>query len=103
LEGGATLVTSNLPFDEWTSVFGSERLTGVLLERFTHHVHILEMNRESLGLATSKKAQCPPDQGLKASAKTPAEGDANTKILSQPSALQISRNVVRRASKRAAA
>ncbi len=41
---GATLVTSNFPFDAWTSVFGSERLTGALLERPTHHVHILEMN-----------------------------------------------------------
>ena len=37
-ERGATLVTSNLPFDEWTSVFGSERLTGALLDRLTHHV-----------------------------------------------------------------
>jgi len=56
-ERGATLVTSNLPFDEWTSVFGSERLTGALLDRLTHHVHILEMNGESFRLATSKKAQ----------------------------------------------
>ncbi len=29
-ERGSTIVTSNLPFDEWTSVFGSERLTGAL-------------------------------------------------------------------------
>ena len=35
-ERGATLVTSNLPFDEWTSIFGSERLTGALLDRLTH-------------------------------------------------------------------
>jgi hypothetical protein len=28
-------VTSNLPFDEWTEVFGSERLTGALLDRLT--------------------------------------------------------------------
>ena len=41
-ERGSTLVTSNLPFDEWTGVFGSERLTGALLDRLTHHVHILE-------------------------------------------------------------
>jgi DNA replication protein DnaC len=54
-EHGAILVTSNLPFDEWTSVFGSERLTGALLDRLTHHVHILEMNGESYRLATSKK------------------------------------------------
>jgi DNA replication protein DnaC len=79
-ERGATLVTSNLPFDEWTSVFGSERLTGALLDRLTHHGHILEMNGESFRLATSKKAQRRPDQGLKASAKTPAEGDTNIKI-----------------------
>ena len=48
------IVTSNLPFDEWTSVFGSERLTGALLDRLTHHVHILEMNGESYRLRTSK-------------------------------------------------
>ena len=56
-EHGATLVTSNLPFDEWTSVLGSERLTGALLDRLTHHVHILEMNGESFRLTTSKKKQ----------------------------------------------
>ncbi len=32
-ERGSTIVTSNLPFDEWTSVFASERLTGALLDR----------------------------------------------------------------------
>ncbi|MBS0425146.1 MAG: ATP-binding protein, partial [Proteobacteria bacterium] len=56
-EHGATLVTSNLPFDEWTSVLGSERLTGALLDRLTHHVHIFEMNGESFRLAVSKKRQ----------------------------------------------
>lgn len=54
-ERGSTLVTSNLPFDEWTGVFGSERLTGALLDRLTHHVHILEMNGESYRLAQSKR------------------------------------------------
>lgn len=56
-EHGSTLVTSNLPFDEWTSVLGSERLTGALLDRLTHHVHILEMNGQSYRLTTSKKRQ----------------------------------------------
>jgi hypothetical protein len=40
-----------------TSVLGSERLTGALLDRLTHHVHILEMNCESYRLASSKKRQ----------------------------------------------
>jgi DNA replication protein DnaC len=56
-ERGSTLVTSNLPFDEWTSVFASERLTGALLDRLTHHVHILEMNGESYRLKQSKQRQ----------------------------------------------
>jgi DNA replication protein DnaC len=53
-ERGATLITSNLPFDEWTEVFGSERLTGALLDRLTHHVNILEMNGDSYRLGQSR-------------------------------------------------
>ncbi len=40
-ERGSILVTTNLPFDEWTEMFGSEILTGALLDKITHHVHIL--------------------------------------------------------------
>ncbi len=54
-ERGALIVTSNLPFDEWTSVFGAERLTGALLDRLTHHVHILELNGESYRLRQSQR------------------------------------------------
>ena len=50
------LVTISLPFDEWTEVFGSERLTGALLDRLTHHAHILEMNGESYRLKESRQA-----------------------------------------------
>ncbi len=56
-ERGATLVTSNLPFDEWTETFGSERLTGALLDRLTHHVSILEMNGDSYRLRQSRSAR----------------------------------------------
>jgi DNA replication protein DnaC len=48
-------ITSNPPFDEWTSVFGAERLTGALLDRLSHHVHILEMNGDSYRLTRSKR------------------------------------------------
>ena len=63
-ERASTLVTSNLPFTEWTEVLGSERLTGALLDRLTHHVHILEMNGDSYRLKTSKQrrtTQTAPD------------------------------------------
>ena len=54
-ERGSTMVTTNLTLDEWTEVFGSERLTGALLDRLTHHVHILEMNGESYRLKRSRE------------------------------------------------
>lgn len=56
-ERSATMVTCNLPFNEWTEILGSERLTGALLDRLTHHVHILEMNGESYRLKESKQAK----------------------------------------------
>lgn len=54
-ERGSIVVTSNLPFEEWPSIFRSERLTGALLDRLTHHVHILEMNGESYRLKQSAR------------------------------------------------
>ena len=54
-ERGSTLVTTNLPFNEWTEVFGSERLRVALLDCLTHHVHILEKNGESYRLKRSRE------------------------------------------------
>jgi len=56
-ERGSIIITSNLPFDEWTETFGTERLTGAILDRLTHHVHILEMNGESFRLRESRKSK----------------------------------------------
>jgi DNA replication protein DnaC len=53
----STLVTSNLPFQEWTEILGSERLTGALLDRLTHH--ILEMNGDSYRLKQSRHKRPP--------------------------------------------
>ena len=50
----------NLPFQKWTSVFASERLTGALLDRITHHVHILEMNGESYRSSKADRDAGPP-------------------------------------------
>ena len=58
-ERTSTLVTSNLPFQEWTEILGSERLTGALLDRLTHHVHILEMNGDSYRLKQSRHKRPP--------------------------------------------
>jgi len=64
-ERGATLVTSNLPFDEWTNVFGCQRLTGALLDRLTHHAHVLTCNGDSYRLADAKRRRnitTPPNE-----------------------------------------
>ena len=53
-EQTSLIVTSNLPFEQWTEVLGSERLTGAMLDRLTHRVHILEANGESYRLRQAK-------------------------------------------------
>ena len=70
-ERGSTLITSNLPFDEWTETFGSERLTGALLDRLTHHVTILEMNGDSYRLAHSKRRSRRPRADATSDATSP--------------------------------
>ena len=54
-ERTSLIVTTNLPFSEWPQIFGDERLTGALLDRLTHRVHIVEMQGESYRLKKSKK------------------------------------------------
>ena len=54
---GSLLVTTNLEFARWTEVFGDERLTGALLDRFTHHCHIMEFNGDSYRFKESLRQQ----------------------------------------------
>lgn len=54
-ERTSLIVTTNLPFENWIEVMGNERLTGALLDRLTHRVHILEANGESYRLQQSRK------------------------------------------------
>jgi len=54
-ERTSLIVTSNLPFENWVEVMGNERLTGALLDRLTHHLHILEANGPSYRLREAKQ------------------------------------------------
>jgi DNA replication protein DnaC len=54
-ERTSLILTTNLPFEQWTEVLGSERLTGAMLDRLTHRVHILEVNGPSYRLADAKR------------------------------------------------
>jgi DNA replication protein DnaC len=53
-ERTSLIVTSNLPFESWTEVLGSERLTGATLDRLTHRCNIIETKGESYRLADAK-------------------------------------------------
>ncbi len=54
-ERTSLIVTTNLPFENWTEVMGNERLTGALLDRLTHRIHILEANGDSYRLRHSRR------------------------------------------------
>ena len=54
-ERTSLILTTNLPFEHWTEVLGNERLTGALLDRITHRVHIIEANGESYRLRDARR------------------------------------------------
>jgi DNA replication protein DnaC len=71
-ERTSLMVTTNLPFDHWTEVLGSERLTGATLDRLTHRCQIIETKGESYRLKDAKtrirkpraSADAGPKEGL---------------------------------------
>ena len=54
-ERNSLIVTTNLPFENWTEVLGNERLTGAALDRLTHRCHILETKGESYRLTEAQR------------------------------------------------
>ena len=64
-ERTSLIVTTNLPFEQWVEVMGPERMTGALLDRLTHRVHIIEANGESYRLAESRKRMNQRKTGIK--------------------------------------
>jgi len=76
-ERQSLIVTTNLPFEQWTEVCGSARLTGAMLDRLTHRVHILEANGESFRLKDSQRRI--RQRRKRTAAKQPTNGQEKTK------------------------
>lgn len=54
-ERTSVILTTNLPFENWAEVLGSERLTGAALDRITHRCQIIETTGESYRLQDAKR------------------------------------------------
>ena len=71
-------MTTNIPSYQWAGVFGSQRITGALVDRLTYHVHTLEMNGERYCLkrsrepTTSQAPGCPEEEAAASVQPLPA-------------------------------
>ena len=83
-ERQSLILTSNLPFEQWTEILGNERMTGALLDRLTHRVHILEANGQSYRLNDARKRSRKEHRENQEKLASPRGGDTGERTGQDP-------------------